>query len=816
MKDFELLGVTYKPAEDVPPLDIRVRTRGERGIWSEWTRLRLDPAEAPDPDSKEGRHGAVRAGTPGYYVGPANGVQVSVHAPEGRLPEDLRLDMVDPGTSDADAAVVSHRRGSTAHAAVRQPDVITRAEWGADESLRGEFSGYSDTIKAGIIHHTVTTNDYGPADVPGIIRSIYAYHTQDKGWWDIGYNFLVDKFGNIYEGRWGGIDKPVIGAHAVYYNTDTFGVTTIGDHQQAEPTRTAQEALERISAYKLDKWGRDPETTATFTICGQSHTIDRISGHRDAEYTDDTAGDDCAQDAGATLCPGQYLYDRLPAIRTGTAELIASSRNATSPEALSGDFNGDTFTDMVLRAPSEGVASKAHAGMLNVIPGSSSGPDTGAATAWHQASSGVPGAPEAGDRFAAATASGDFDGDGKDDLAIGVPHEILGGTAGVERGHGVAHVLYGSGNGLTTDNIQTLKIADTGGLKDDGDEFGAALAAGDFDGDGTDDLAVGVPGGGGNDDGSVVVYRGAAAGLNTNSATAYSPGHGLPSEPDLSGDAADRFGAALATGHTEGPGHDDLVIGAPMAELSGVTDSGAAFLLPGGTGGLRTADSRGFTQRTPGVPGAPERGDRFGASVAVGQLDSLNGADVAIGAPGEGVAGHADAGSVNILYADADGVSGTDAEGWHQNSWGVAGGAETGDRFGSSLAAGDFDGNGTDDLAIAVVGEDLGWASDTGAVAVFEGALGGLTDDQMWSQEGRVPGVNESGDEFGSSLSAGHFDGGDETDLAIGAAGENGDRGDARVLFGTSYLVGADSARGIGQDSAGVPGAAERGDRAGS
>jgi hypothetical protein len=205
---------------------------------------------------------------------------------------------------------------SAAASAVTQPAILTRAQWGADESLRNGFAGYGETIKAGFVHHTTGASDYTSAEVPGMIRAIYAYHTQTLGWSDIGYNFLVDRFGRLHEGRWGGMDQPVVGAHTGGFNTNTVGVTALGDHETSPVPTTVMTGFGQLLGWRLGLHGADPHGRVTLTSgggdsnrypAGQAVEFNVISGHRDASYT---------------LCPGQHLYPRLPEIRSEAAAFI--------------------------------------------------------------------------------------------------------------------------------------------------------------------------------------------------------------------------------------------------------------------------------------------------------------------------------------------------------------------------------------------------------------------------------------------------------------------------------------------------------------
>ena len=313
---FRLLGVSWTPDVKAPRVAVEVRTRGAKG-WSQWQQLEVEGvvaaprgALAPSDDGA-----GTRAGTEPIYTGPSSGVQVRVDLISGELPADLRVDLVDPGASDADASVTAQPMAA-AGAAVTQPAILTRAQWGADESLRNGFAGYGETIKAGFVHHTTGASDYTSAEVPALIRSIYAYHTQTLGWSDIGYNFLVDRFGRLFEGRWGGMDRPVIGAHTGGFNTNTVGVAALGDHETSTVPATVMTGFAQLLGWKLGLHGADPSGRVTLTSgggdsnrypAGQAVEFNVISGHRDASYT---------------LCPGRYLYPRLSEIRSEAAAVI--------------------------------------------------------------------------------------------------------------------------------------------------------------------------------------------------------------------------------------------------------------------------------------------------------------------------------------------------------------------------------------------------------------------------------------------------------------------------------------------------------------
>jgi hypothetical protein len=186
--------------------------------------------------------------------------------------------------------------------------MVSRAGWGADESLNSEAPEYGSVVKVMYVHHTATASDYSCAEVPAIIRSLHVYHVRQNGWKDIGYNFLVDKCGTLYEGRKGGVDRPVIGAHTMGFNLDTASVSVIGTYTGSGVSPAVQDSIARVVRWKLGLGGYRADGSETLVAsvdngkyrAGQQVTFGRVSGHRDAYLTE---------------CPGTALYNQLPAIR---------------------------------------------------------------------------------------------------------------------------------------------------------------------------------------------------------------------------------------------------------------------------------------------------------------------------------------------------------------------------------------------------------------------------------------------------------------------------------------------------------------------
>ncbi|WTA40881.1 peptidoglycan recognition protein [Streptomyces sp. NBC_00846] len=196
-----------------------------------------------------------------------------------------------------------------------RPAIVPRTQWRADETRRDAHAQYADKVTAVFIHHTDTPNGYDCADVPRTLRNLYTGQTRDRSWGDLGYNFLVDTCGNIYEGRAGGADRPVIGSHTLGFNQGTTGIAAIGTFGQGTPVPPAMEqAIAALAAWKLGLSGIEPTSKVRLTSTndksrytkGTSAQFDAISGHRDGF---------------ATNCPGEALLARLPAIRKLAAGL---------------------------------------------------------------------------------------------------------------------------------------------------------------------------------------------------------------------------------------------------------------------------------------------------------------------------------------------------------------------------------------------------------------------------------------------------------------------------------------------------------------
>ncbi|MBQ0987206.1 peptidoglycan recognition protein [Streptomyces sp. F63] len=365
VRPYSLLGIVWDDAGEELHGKAQVRTRSTAsGEWSGWRDLSAHHDDAPDPVPGEQRRG----GTAPLWVGASDGVQVRVlpertadRAPAA-FPAGLRIELVDPGgdpgagqdgepggeprdraggLTDAErqsaaanaelappgateiaplgkaATEEAARRSAETRAVSRyigpRPGIVIRRGWGANESWRERRFLYTDTVRTAFVHHSGTGNGYSCAQAPSVLRGIYRYHVHSMKWRDIGYNFAVDKCGTIYEGRAGGVARPVQGAHTLGFNHNSMGIAVLGTYNTARPSRQAVEAVAKLTAWKLGLFGRNPAGSGTRVSLGNTKypkgtrvTLRVISGHRDGFYTS---------------CPGARLYGKLGGIRSLAARL---------------------------------------------------------------------------------------------------------------------------------------------------------------------------------------------------------------------------------------------------------------------------------------------------------------------------------------------------------------------------------------------------------------------------------------------------------------------------------------------------------------
>jgi hypothetical protein len=511
--------------------------------------------------------------------------------------------------------------------------------------------------------------------------------------------------------------------------------------------------------------------------------------------------------------------------------------DATS--AASGDFNGDGFDDLVVGVPWEDIGGKKDAGGVSVMYGSAGGLSATNDQFWHQGTPGVPGEPEPNDHFGWALTTGDFDKDGYDDLAIGVPFENV--TYGSDCGPifgceneandvdaGYVVVLYGSASGLSKSGSEGW-ARNSNGVQGESlgrQYFGWALAGGDFDGDGFDDLGIGAPGVNGGW-GAVHVLFGRSSGLGASRDQVWQQ---RDTGFDKSFEQSDWFGSSLAAGNLGySTKEDDLAIGVPGEDFGSRINAGAVRVLFGQPGkGLSTTlvPDLFLHEDVEGVEDDVEGHDRFGWALAIGDFGVTAQQDLAVGVPGES-AGFSRQGAVHVFYGGSYGPSGANDQIWHEGTPGVEGDPESGDEFGRSLAVADFDAFSQADLAIGSPLEDVGSFADAGAVHVIHGGPAGLSvtgsaaiPDQLWTRSGTALGTSAAGELFGFALAAGVFGNGPGADLGIMAPGvaqaDNAGVGAAHILYGSDPNgLRATGAQLWHQDSPGIEDQAESGDRFG-
>jgi uncharacterized protein with LGFP repeats len=323
---FQTLGVTWPETAKVGDLGGQVRTR-TNGKWSGW--VALQPSDSsPDPGSAEAAH-AVRAGTDPVSIGNADAVQLAFTATAKGGPRGLSLALVGSAEKPAPVGVVasialaSKAAASTSggeasiqtvafssavvQAAVTAPAVISRAAWGAP--AQGCSPGVASSLVGATLHHTADPNTYSTiAQAKQQIKNDAVYHISSLGWCDLGYNFVVDKWGNIYEGRAGSLTQAVIGAHAGGFNSGTVGVAMLGTYD-AVPSAATQRSVAQIIGWRLGAYGVNPNTSMTYhtgdggvgvKFKNQNVSLPRVFGHRDVWFT---------------ACPGNGGYAALPNIR---------------------------------------------------------------------------------------------------------------------------------------------------------------------------------------------------------------------------------------------------------------------------------------------------------------------------------------------------------------------------------------------------------------------------------------------------------------------------------------------------------------------
>jgi hypothetical protein len=531
---YATVGVTWDPGQRVADDDITLQVRTlTSGTWSRWQEVPYHDDHGPDGGEDVGEAaGHARPGSDPVVVGRVDDVQLRAATRTGTAPRGMELALIDPGkdslSRQAPAIDTARLGGTGASGAGTGPDgasdstgttpasgtdeialsamrvapkplIYSRAQWGANEKLREQTKPDYGTIKTGFIHHTVNANDYTAADVPALIRGIYAYHVVSRGWRDIGYNFLVDRFGRIWEGRYGGVGSPVVGAHTKGYNDVSFAASAIGNFEIAQPPQAVLDAFARLFAWKLSLY--DIRATAT-GLKVKSKVLNAINGHRDV---------------GRTACPGKYLYAKIPTVRAlaqkiqdqaqASARLtsptqpplpaVAQPRTMTFPRSSS--LAGDSRPDVVLYEPGKQLQVLQTGGMV--------GYRTAGSTSVRWSSS------------TKVVAVGDLTGDGRGDVLTRAARDR---GWRLHRGDGRGHIVR-----KAADSVLRLPRMTT------------VVAAGDWNRDGRADV-LGV-----DDRGRLSVFRG--------------NGKGRFLRGILIGTGWSKFVATVVPGDLNGDGRADLL-----------------------------------------------------------------------------------------------------------------------------------------------------------------------------------------------------------------------------------------------------------------
>ncbi len=427
----------------------------------------------------------------------------------------------------------------------------------------------------------------------------------------------------------------------------------------------------------------------------------------------------------------------------------------------SGDYNNDGFDDLAVGSPFEDVSvgfppELVDAGALTVIYGSAVGlsftPEP-TPPFWIQGFFFLKDIIETGDIFCFSLSSGDYNGDGFDDLSVGAPRENPTENVTLFR-QGAVHVIYGSSVGLSNSAVLADQFwsQDSTDVEDDAendDYFGWSLSSGDYNGDGCDDLAIGIINEGLGtvvDAGAVDIIYGSSAGLTTTSL--------LPDQFLVQGffnieDVAERvdtFGYSLSSSDYNGDGFDDLAVGVMYEDIDILENSGAVHVIYGSSVGLSataTLADQFWTQNSTDIEDDAETEDYLGNSISSGDYNADGYNDLAVGVRYEGFGTVFNAGAVHVIYGSSVGLSATATladQFWTQNSTDLEDDPEPFDAFGWALSSGDYNGDGFDDLSIGVRLEDTGTIVDAGAVHVIYGSAGGLSatavlSDQFWTQD---------------------------------------------------------------------------------
>lgn len=302
--EFSMVGVTWRTDDDLGEVSVRVRTRGDDG-WGPWQELAVDDHDH-DGGADHGSTPGERDGTEPAFVGTSDGVAVDVRARSGAVPRDVQVETIRLDDAPTTTAAATTALPDPSPVFPRRPSIIGRSSWKASAGSSCDAPRVGRSTFGVTLHHTAGSNSYTRSESASIVRGIQAYHTKSRGWCDIGYNALVDKYGQIFEGRKGGIDRTVRGAHAgnAGVNTYAMGVAMLGNYDSASVSTATSDALVQLIGWRLGSFYRP--SGGTWSTGGDSFRT--VHGHRDVV---------------STACPGAKGYAWLPTLRSRLATYLA-------------------------------------------------------------------------------------------------------------------------------------------------------------------------------------------------------------------------------------------------------------------------------------------------------------------------------------------------------------------------------------------------------------------------------------------------------------------------------------------------------------
>ena len=430
-QDLSMVGLTW---DGDSPLSAWYRRKLE-GRWGPWLPLPVEDEHGPDPGTDE----AIRSqpGSDPVWVGQSDAIQFRMTGSNPRRTSAVLID-----TSNPRRPVLNEitnfltPRVFPASGAPGQPLIRPRSQWDPNNECQPRDEPGEVQVTHFFVHHTAGSNSYSEADVPGNVLGVCKFHVISRGWDDIAYNFLIDKYGNIWEGRAGGIDKGIQGGHTKGFSTYSVGVAFIGTYSTIAPSPAAETALQSLIAWKANIHNVNTKSINTVVSKGSGKydegvpvALYPISGHLDAQVTS---------------CPGAACYNRLPTYRSRVAQMWSQVPISTYKSPLVGDFDGDGADEASVFRTTDGR-------WLVTQP-------NGSTSTWAEfaTSSGW-----------SSQVVGDFNGDGRDDIANFHP------------GNGTWWVSRSTGSGFTTTLWADFSTPSGWTIQ----------LVGDFDGDGRDDLA---------------------------------------------------------------------------------------------------------------------------------------------------------------------------------------------------------------------------------------------------------------------------------------------------------------------------------------